>query len=110
MVSDAVTPPSPAYLDIVGSDEKFPVRRIYCTGKNDLAHVREMEQDERDPPVIFMKPADALVRNGGENPYPVFTNNFHYECELVVAMKSGGTISPRPTRRRIFSAMPWAST
>jgi hypothetical protein len=103
MVSDAVTPPSPAYLDIVGSDEKFPVRRIYCTGKNDLAHVREMEQDERDPPVIFMKPADALVRNGGENPYPVFTNNFHYECELVVAMKSGGyNISEADAASHIF--------
>jgi fumarylpyruvate hydrolase len=90
MVAYAVTPPSQAYLDIAGTEEKFPVRRIYCIGKNYLAHVREMEQDERDPPVIFMKPADALVRNGGEIPYPVFTNNFHYECELVVAMKSGG--------------------
>jgi fumarylpyruvate hydrolase len=90
MVTYAVTPPSPAYLDIANSDEKYPVRRIYCIGKNYIAHVREMEQDERDPPVIFMKPADALVRNGGEIPYPVYTNNFHYECELVVAMKSGG--------------------
>ena len=90
MVDYALSPPPQAYLDITGSDEKFPVRRIYCIGKNYLAHVREMEQDERDPPVIFMKPADALVRNGGEIPYPVFTTNFHYECELVVAMKSGG--------------------
>lgn len=103
MVAYAVTPPSPAYLDIVGSDEKFPVRRIYCIGKNYLAHVREMEQDERDPPVIFMKPADALVRNGGEIPYPVFTNNFHYECELVVAMKSGGyNISEADAASHIF--------
>ncbi|MBM1218701.1 fumarylacetoacetate hydrolase family protein [Ponticoccus sp. SC2-23] len=103
MVAYAVTPPSPAYLDIVGSDEKFPVRRIYCIGKNYLAHVREMEQDERDPPVIFMKPADALVRNGGEIPYPVFTNNFHYECELVVAMKSGGyNISEADASSHIF--------
>ena len=90
MVAYAVTPPPQAYVDIAGSDEKFPVRRIYCIGKNYLAHVREMEQDERDPPVIFMKPVDAIVRNGGEIPYPVFTNNFHYECELVVALKSGG--------------------
>lgn len=90
MVDYAVSPPSQAHLDIVGSDEKFPVRRIYCIGKNYLAHVREMEQDERDPPVIFMKPADAIVRNGGEIPYPVFTKNFHYECELVVVLKSGG--------------------
>ncbi|OAN79458.1 fumarylacetoacetate hydrolase [Jannaschia sp. EhC01] len=90
MVEFTVTPPAPAYLDVVGTDEKFPVRRIYCIGKNYIAHVREMQQDERDPPVIFMKPKDALVRNGGEIPYPVFTNNFHYECELVVALKSGG--------------------
>ena len=90
MTAYAVTPPPQAHLDISGSDEKFPVRRIYCIGKNYLAHVREMEQDERDPPVIFMKPADAIVKNGGEIPYPVFTNNFHYECELVVALKSGG--------------------
>lgn len=103
MVAYAVSPPNPSYLDIVGSDEKFPVRRIYCIGKNYLAHVREMEQDERDPPVIFMKPADALVRNGGEIPYPVFTKNFHYECELVVAMKSGGyNISVADASKHIF--------
>ena len=90
MVDYAVSQPSQAYLDITGTDQKFPVRRIYCIGKNYVAHIREMNQDERDPPVIFMKPADAIVRNGGEIPYPVFTNNFHYECELVVALKSGG--------------------
>lgn len=90
MTDFAVSPPDVAYLDIAGSDEKFPVRRIYCIGKNYVAHIIEMNADERDPPVIFMKPRDALVRNGGEIPYPVFTNNFHYECELVVALKSGG--------------------
>jgi fumarylpyruvate hydrolase len=90
MIDYAVPRPPPAYLDIVGSDEKFPVRRIYCIGKNYLAHIREMAQDERDPPVVFMKPTDAIVRNGGEIPYPVFTNNFHFECELIVTLKSGG--------------------
>ena len=90
MVSYAVSPPPQAHLDIVGTEEKFPVRRIYCIGKNYVAHIREMNADERDPPVIFMKPADAIVKNGGEIPYPVFTNNFHYECELVVALGSGG--------------------
>lgn len=90
MVSYAVAQPAQAHLDITGSDEKFPVRRIYCIGKNYVAHIREMNADERDPPVIFMKPADAVVKNGGEIPYPVFTSNFHYECELVVALKSGG--------------------
>lgn len=90
MVDYAISPPPQAHLDISGSKEIFPVRRIYCIGKNYVAHIVEMNQDERDPPVIFMKPADAIVRNGGEIPYPVFTNNFHYECELVVALKSGG--------------------
>lgn len=87
----ALTPPQQAYLDIVGSDEKFPVRRIYCIGKNYVAHVIEMGGEvERDPPVIFQKPNDSVVRNGGEIPYPVYTGNFHYEGEMVVALKSGG--------------------
>jgi fumarylpyruvate hydrolase len=90
MVAYAVAAPDQAHLDITNSDEKFPVRRIYCIGKNYVAHIIEMNADERDPPVIFMKPADAIVKNGGEIPYPVFTNNLHYECELVVALKSGG--------------------
>ena len=90
MAAFALTPPAQAHLDITGSDEKFPVRRIYCIGKNYVAHIIEMNADERDPPVIFMKPTDAIVKNGGEIPYPVFTTNFHYECELVVALKSGG--------------------
>ncbi len=90
MAAFALSPPAQAHLDITGSDEKFPVRRVYCIGKNYVAHIIEMNADERDPPVIFMKPADAVVRNGGEIPYPVFTNNFHYEGELVVALKSGG--------------------
>ncbi|HTV69437.1 MAG TPA: fumarylacetoacetate hydrolase family protein, partial [Rhizobiaceae bacterium] len=72
-------------------------------GKNYVAHIREMNQDERDPPVIFMKPADAIVRNGGDIPYPVFTTNFHYECELVVALKSGGyNIKEADASKHIF--------
>lgn len=90
MTSYAVPQPSQASLDITGSEQKFPVRRVYCIGKNYLAHIHEMNADDRDPPVIFMKPADAVVPNGGEIPYPVFTENLHYEVELVVALKSGG--------------------
>ncbi|MBK6465976.1 MAG: fumarylacetoacetate hydrolase family protein [Rhodobacter sp.] len=90
MAAFAFPPAAQAQLDIAGTDEKFPVRRIYCIGKNYVAHIIEMNADERDPPVIFMKPSDAIVTNGGEIPYPVFTTNFHYECELVVALKSGG--------------------
>lgn len=87
----AVTPPELAYLDIAGTDEKYPVRRIYCIGKNYTAHVIEMGGTvEREPPVIFQKPTDSIVRNGGDLPYPVFTANFHYEGEMVVVLKSGG--------------------
>ena len=103
MVDYAVLPPRQAYLDVAGSDKKYPVRRIYCIGKNYLDHIREMNADERDPPVIFMKPSDAIVRNGGEIPYPIFTKNFHYECELVVALKSGGyNISEADASSHIF--------
>lgn len=77
-------------ISITNSDQRFPVRRIYCIGKNYVAHIHEMNADERDPPVIFMKPTDAIVADQGEIPYPVFTQNLHYEGELVVALKSGG--------------------
>ena len=87
----AFPPPEQVYLDINGTDARFAVRRIYCVGKNYTAHVIEMGGDvDRDPPVIFQKPADAVVRNGGEIGYPVFTKLYHYEGEMVVALKSGG--------------------
>lgn len=73
-------------LPVVGRAEKFSVRRIYCVGRNYLEHIREMkEADERDPPFFFQKPSDALVADG-KVPYPVFTEDFQYECELVVAI------------------------
>ena len=90
MTEFAFSPPVRPALDVVGADVTFPVRRIYCIGKNYVAHIKEMNADERDPPVIFMKPTDAVVPNGGQVPYPVFTENLHYEGEMVVAMKSGG--------------------
>jgi len=83
--------PVPPTLPIVGTDQRFPVRRIYCIGRNYVAHVREMGGDEtRDFPLIFQKPVDAIVQDGGIVPYPPKTNNFHFELELMVAMKSGG--------------------
>jgi fumarylpyruvate hydrolase len=74
-------------LSIVGRTEKFPVRRIYCVGRNYLAHIREMKEatDERDPPFFFQKPSDALVSDG-QVPYPSETDDFQYECELVIAI------------------------
>jgi fumarylpyruvate hydrolase len=69
----------------------FPVRRIYCVGRNYLDHIREMkEADERDPPFFFQKPRDAIVRDGATVPYPPLTSNFQFEGELVVAIGTSG--------------------
>jgi len=69
----------------------FPVRRIYCVGRNYLDHIREMkEADERDPPFFFQKPRDAIVLDGARVPYPPFTSDFQFEVELVVALGEGG--------------------
>ena len=66
----------------------FPVRRIWCVGRNYLEHIKEMGQDEREPPFFFAKPADAIVHDGGTVPYPPLTNDLHHEVEMVVALKS----------------------
>ena len=84
-------PPAPASVAVAGSDQRFPVHRIYCIGLNYADHVREFGRDpERSPPVFFMKPADAVADNGAAVPYPPATANFHYEIELVVALARGG--------------------
>lgn len=87
------------YVPIVGSDEKFPVRRIYCIGRNYAAHAREMGSDPtREPPFFFQKPTDAIqnVKIGqvADHPYPTLTKNYHYEVELVAALKTGGKNIP----------------
>jgi fumarylpyruvate hydrolase len=83
----AVAAPSPPTLAVRGSALRFPVRRIYCIGRNYLAHIREMgEADERDPPIFFQKPGDAVVEEGAPLPYPSATADYQYEAELVVAM------------------------
>ncbi|HYB11041.1 MAG TPA: fumarylacetoacetate hydrolase family protein [Alphaproteobacteria bacterium] len=78
-------------LPIAGRTERFPVRRIYCVGRNYAEHAREMGHDpDRELPFFFMKPADAIVQNDAAIPYPVRTKDVHHEIELVVALKSGG--------------------
>ncbi|HEX6860360.1 MAG TPA: fumarylacetoacetate hydrolase family protein [Caulobacteraceae bacterium] len=84
-------PPVPA-VPVQGSDQVFPVRRIYCVGRNYAAHRAEMGGDDRDPPFFFSKPADAVVPPGEDVPYPPATANLHHEIELVVAIDEGGTI------------------
>ena len=87
-----VVPPSPvAVLPIAGSDALFPVRRIFCVGRNYAEHAIEMGSDPtREPPFYFTKPADALVINGADMPYPPQSKQLHHEMELVVAIGVGG--------------------
>jgi fumarylpyruvate hydrolase len=83
-------PVSPT-IEVAGRSERFPVHRIYCVGRNYAAHVREMGGDpQREPPLFFTKPADAIVANGAAVPYPPRTANLHHEIELVVAIGRGG--------------------
>src|ERR1051326_4737079 len=90
-----VIPPAPqAALAVAGSSDLFAVRRIWCVGRNYLEHIKEMGQDEREPPFFFAKPADAIVPDGGTSPYPSLTKDMHHEVELVVALKSGGRNIP----------------
>jgi len=91
MTAFVIPPPAQPSVAVAGSEQRFPVHRIYCIGLNYADHVREFGRDpERAPPVFFMKPADAVVDNGAAVPYPPATTNFHYEIELVVALARGG--------------------
>src|SRR5205814_1803097 len=86
-------------IPIVGETDVFPVRRIYCIGRNYAAHSREMGSDpNREPPFFFQKPTDAIqnvsIGAVADHPYPSLTKNYHYEVELVAALKSGGTNIP----------------
>jgi 2-keto-4-pentenoate hydratase/2-oxohepta-3-ene-1,7-dioic acid hydratase in catechol pathway len=92
-------PVAPTTIPIVGTDQVFPVRRIYCIGRNYAAHSREMGSDpNREPPFFFQKPSDAIqnvkVGEVADHPYPSLTKNYHYEVELVAALKSGGRNIP----------------
>ena len=94
----AVPVPQTYNLAIAGSDDLFPVHRIFCVGRNYAAHAREMGKDpDRDPPFFFMKPACAIVsanENPVDIPYPPMTANFHHEIELVVTIGKGGKDIP----------------
>jgi len=84
-------PAVPATEVPVAGGGVFPVRRVYCVGRNYLDHIREMkEADERDPPFFFQKPRDAVVLDGALVPYPPFTSDFQFEVELVAAIGRGG--------------------
>ncbi|MBE2260991.1 MAG: fumarylacetoacetate hydrolase family protein [Rhodobacteraceae bacterium] len=86
-----VFPPAPQVsVPVAGSDARFPVRRVYCVGRNYADHAAEMGADRREPPFFFSKPADALVAGGSEVRFPPATDNLQHEVELVVALAAGG--------------------
>jgi fumarylpyruvate hydrolase len=92
------TPPAPISVPIRGLSERYPVRRIYCVGRNYEEHAKEMGFTGREPPFFFLKPADTLVvvEDGqtGALPYPSLTQNYHHEIELVVVIGQGGRNIP----------------
>ncbi len=87
-----VVPHAVPSVAVFGEDRRFPVRRIYCVGFNYAEHNREMGRDPTaEPPIFFSKPADALLADGADLPYPPRTKNLHYEAELVVAIGKAGS-------------------
>ena len=94
-MSFVFAPTAPVAVPVAGSQDRFPVRRVYCVGRNYAAHAREMGFDpDREPPFFFCKPADAVVPVAEGStlslPYPPETANLHYEIELVAAIDKGG--------------------
>lgn len=90
MTQHVIDPPALSLIPVKGGG-LFPVRRIYCVGRNYAEHTREMGGDPtREEPFFFMKPADAIVANGADMPYPPATTDLHHEMELVVVLGTGG--------------------
>ncbi len=91
MTEYVIDPPATPSVAVADSTARFPVRRIFCVGRNYAAHAREMGKDpDREPPFFFCKPADAVVDDDATIAYPPQTENLHYEAELVVAIGRGG--------------------
>lgn len=98
-------PPAPVpAIPIAGVDTFFPVRRIFCVGRNYAEHAREMGADPtREAPFFFCKPADAAVPGGGDIPYPALTHDLHPEVELVAAIgMPGAQIAPAQALEHVF--------
>ncbi len=90
MDSFVIPAPARATLGVNGTDKLFPVRRIHCVGRNYADHIREMGNDEREPPFFFQKPADAILPSGSAFPYPPLSHDVQHEIELVVAIGTAG--------------------
>ena len=94
---------SPPSLAVAGSTDSFPVRRIFCVGRNYVEHQKEMGGDGREAPFFFIKSAHALVPGGGNIHYPSKTANLHYETEMVVALATGGRrIAAKKANEHVF--------
>jgi len=94
MTTYVFPPHDPVSLPIVGTTSRFPVRRIYCIGKNYADHVVEMGGDlERSEPIFFTKAAETIVHSGSDIPFPPNTSNLHFEVELVVAIGPDGVFA-----------------
>ena len=101
-----IAPPPQASLPVEGTEARFPVRRIFCVGRNYADHAREMGHDpDREPPFFFAKPADALLTDGRALPFPPATADLHFEAEMVVALSAGGAgIDPARAEALIWGA------
>jgi fumarylpyruvate hydrolase len=94
----AIPAPPPPSVPVEGSAERFPVRRIYCIGRNYAEHAKEMGATvDRAQPMFFLKPADAVVTDGADVAYPPATQDLHHEVEMVVALAQGGRDIPLAT-------------
>jgi fumarylpyruvate hydrolase len=90
MADYVISPPAITSVPVAGGGG-FPVRRVFCVGRNYAEHAREMGSDpDREPPFFFMKPADALLMNDADMPYPPQSTQLHHEMEMVVAIGEGG--------------------
>ena len=91
----AIAPAAVPSLPILGSDQRFPIRRVFCIGRNYADHAKEMGAAvEPGRPMFFCKPADAVVADGADVPYPSITRELHHEVEMVVALQAGGRDIP----------------
>ena len=105
-MSNYVIAPHPqAAVSVAGSGDQFPVRRIFCVGRNYGEHAKEMGFSEKEPPFFFTKPADAIAENGATIPYPPLTSDLHHEIEMVIAIgRDGANIPAEQAMEHIWGA------
>lgn len=105
-MSFVIPAPTQASLAVQGSSDRFPIRRVFCVGRNYAEHSREMGHNpDREPPFFFTKPADAVLECPATVPYPPLTENLHYEVELVIAIGQGGAnITPANAMDHVWGA------